>query len=98
MGGTDGRPHAASSAHAGRRCTPRTADHAGGGSGRTSPPGMRRRGGVRSSIGVVCMALVALWLDWSRALAVWVLFSLFVVAWPVHPSLTPAEERARAWP
>jgi hypothetical protein len=60
------------------------------------PPIWRRTAAI--VVGLLCLAAAAYWLDWAQALALWVLFSAFVLLWPAFPPLTTGEERARAWP
>ncbi|HLI26944.1 MAG TPA: hypothetical protein VKZ60_07745 [Chloroflexota bacterium] len=60
------------------------------------PPVWRRTAAV--VVGLLCLVVAAYWLDWPQALALWVLFSAFVLLWPAYPPLTSGEERARAWP
>ena len=60
------------------------------------PPVWRRTAAV--VVGLIALALAAYWLDWPQALALWVLFSAFVLLWPAYPPLTTGEERVRAWP
>jgi len=50
------------------------------------------------AVGLILLALVGLWLDLGRALAIWALFSAFVLLWPNWPPRTAGEERAQAWP
>ncbi len=56
------------------------------------------RRGTAVVVGLVLLALAGYWLDLPRALAIWVLFSLFVLLWPNFPPTTVGEERAQAWP
>jgi hypothetical protein len=60
-------------------------------------PALWRRGAA-VLVALLLLGLVAWWLDGPQALAIWALFSLFVVLWPNWPPPTPAEERAQAWP
>jgi type VI protein secretion system component VasF len=49
-------------------------------------------------VGLLLLGCASWWLDGLRAVAIWVLFSLFVVLWPNWPPRTAGEERAQAWP
>ena len=60
------------------------------------PPLWRRIAAV--AVGLILLGLTSWWLDLGRALAVWVLFSLFLALWPDWPPATAAEERVQAWP
>ncbi len=49
-------------------------------------------------VGLLLLACASWWLEAPRALAIWLLFSVFVVLWPNWPPRTAGEERAQAWP
>jgi hypothetical protein len=49
-------------------------------------------------VGVLIMAVVASWVDFERAILVWLLFAIFLFLWPNWPPRTAGEQRAEAWP
>jgi hypothetical protein len=60
------------------------------------PP--RWRAVVAIVVGLLLLALATWQVGLLEALAIWVLFSAFVLLWPSWPPPTVGEERAQAWP
>jgi hypothetical protein len=49
-------------------------------------------------VGALIVAVVASWVDFERALLVWLLFAIFLFLWPSWPQRTVGEQRVEAWP